>query len=147
MSVTEKYDMASPDWERKIRHLGYSQAYFAFLRSHAITSGPVLDVGAGTGAFARAWVAAKGSQDLTLLEPSSAMLQAAQTSLAECDVKPAIANTTIEEYDPPRQFETVLAAHVVEHFPDPAVALRLVAQWLVPGGKMILVVSRPHWCN
>lgn len=45
------------------------------------------------------------------------------------------------------RFPAVLAAHVVEHFTDPAEALRLLSACLSPAGRLYLVDLRPHWCN
>ena len=44
-------------------------------------------------------------------------------------------------------FDTVLAAHVIEHFDDPLVALQHLSALTRPDGRLWLVVSKPHWCN
>ena len=41
----------------------------------------------------------------------------------------------------------ILAAHVIEHLADPAAGLARLAGWLAPGGSLLLVASRPHWCQ
>jgi ubiquinone/menaquinone biosynthesis C-methylase UbiE len=43
--------------------------------------------------------------------------------------------------------DALLAAHLIEHFADPAAALAEMATLLRPGGRLWLVVSKPHWCN
>lgn len=44
-------------------------------------------------------------------------------------------------------YDAVLSAHVVEHFPDPAAAIAWLVARLRPGGRLLLAVSRPHWCT
>ncbi|RMA42489.1 hypothetical protein D9R08_10395 [Rhodophyticola porphyridii] len=40
-----------------------------------------------------------------------------------------------------------LAAHILEYCPDPAAALTQIRDTLRPGGRLYLVVSKPHLCN
>ncbi len=44
-------------------------------------------------------------------------------------------------------FQTILASHVIEHCDDPGDALARLAGHLAPDGRLILSVSKPHWCN
>ena len=147
MDTTARYDREAPVWERTLRRLGYSAAYEDFLDGHTVFSGPVLDVGTGTGAFARAWVHAGGSRDLTLLDPSQGMLSIAERHLDALGVTAKTVIGGIERcggFDP---FSAILAAHVVEHCAPPQEAFTRFARWLRPGGRLYLVISKPHWCN
>ncbi|OZA00786.1 MAG: hypothetical protein B7Y02_18190, partial [Rhodobacterales bacterium 17-64-5] len=47
----------------------------------------------------------------------------------------------------PQGYDIITAAHSLEHVPDPARTLTRVRKLLNPGGIVILVVSRPHWCS
>ena len=44
---------------------------------------------------------------------------------------------------PPTSFDLVTALHVLEHIPDPSVALDGIYQWLRPGGALFVVVPDP----
>jgi 2-polyprenyl-3-methyl-5-hydroxy-6-metoxy-1,4-benzoquinol methylase len=147
METTARYDAAAPRWEHKIESLGYSAAYRRFLNTMVVPSGRVLDVGTGTGAFACCWLAAGGSQEITLLDPSRSMLVRADAAVRRCGATPEIVEAAIEDHCPYRRYFVILAAHVVEHSSDPAIAFHRFSEWLEPQGRLVLVVSRPHWCN
>ncbi len=149
-SLTDRYDTASGLWADKMRVLGYYDGYLGFL-SHfpgrTPSNASVMDVGAGTGAMAEAWVAVHGApRDLTLLDPSAAMLDRAAGALRRRNIVPKLMAQGLEDVDLPPH-DVVLAAHVIEHFPDPARALSQIADLTAPGGQLWLVVSKPHWCN
>lgn len=147
MELITKYNRAAPNWGTKIHKLGYVDAYSQFLNCQTLATGPVLDVGTGTGAFAQTWIAQGGSTDLTLLDPSCAMLDVAKVNLRNQNVRPIIAKFRVENYEAPSPFSAILAAHVIDHCADPAAAFQSFSRWLEPQGKLYLVVSRPHWCN
>ena len=111
MDMITKYDTAAPEWEQKIHRLGYWRAYSGFLKNRTIHTGPVLDAGTGTGAFAQAWIIEEGSWDLTLVDPSEEMLAKAQTNLASLKVRPKTAKTQLEDFDPAVHFQTIAAAN------------------------------------
>ncbi|MEP4194814.1 MAG: class I SAM-dependent methyltransferase [Aliishimia sp.] len=147
MDIVWKYDHAAMRWDRKMRRLGYSKACQQFLPPPIEPMQPVLDVGTGTGLFADAWLVTGGSRDLTLVDPSQAMLDVARIRFSAASVAVNSFTSKLEDYQPKRRFHTVLAAHVVEHFEDPVAAMAKIADCLVPNGRLILVVSKPHWCN
>ena len=147
MDMIAKYDTAAPEWEQKIHRLGYWQAYSGFLKDRTIPSGPVLEVGTGTGAFTQAWIVENGSTNLTLVDPSGEMLTKAEANLASLMVEPKTVKIQLEDFNPKSSYATILAAHVIEHCDDPKAALRRFADWLQPGGQLFLVASKPHWCN
>jgi 2-polyprenyl-3-methyl-5-hydroxy-6-metoxy-1,4-benzoquinol methylase len=147
METTARYDSAAPFWDRKIESLGYGAAYREFLKRAVKPAGRVLDARTGTGALAYAWLAAGGSQELTLLDPSPSMLVRADSAVRRYGAEPVIVAAVMEDHSPVTPYSVILAAHVVEHSPDPATAFRLFADWLEPQGRLVLVVSRPHWCN
>ncbi|SIS95320.1 Ubiquinone/menaquinone biosynthesis C-methylase UbiE [Roseivivax lentus] len=144
------YDAVAPRWGDKMRALGYYDAYLGFLsaqRRHIDNDLRVIDVGAGTGSFAEAWVAIHGPpRELVLLEPSPAMLERGQAALRRRGAEPLLVKAVLGETELAPSNE-VLAAHVIEHCPDPLLALRQMRDLLHPGGRLHLVVSKPHWCN
>lgn len=147
MDISLRYENAALTWNTKIARLGYTKAYSDFFANDVLRSGPVLDVGTGTGAFAQTWVDVGGSSYVTLLDPSMAMLKQAQAQFAARGLRPTLAHCTFDDFRPDTQFEAVLAAHVLEHFDDPAAAMHHFAQMLTPNGRLYLAVSKPHWCN
>jgi demethylmenaquinone methyltransferase/2-methoxy-6-polyprenyl-1,4-benzoquinol methylase len=147
MTLTARYDIAAPGWSHKLRALGYDRAYRKFVRPWVLRQGAVLDVGTGTGSFARAWVEAGGSTDLTLLDLSPQMLRQAGQEMAAAGLACRLVLSDLDHLAPDRCFDAILAAHAMEHCLDPLAALRQLSDWLCPGGRLLLVVSRPHWCN
>ena len=146
-----KYDSAAPVWADKMRLLGYNDAYLGFLASQTFRAPPanrVLDIGCGTGAFSDAWAAIHGpEQDITLLDPSQEMLRRATATLAARGVATHQSKTTLEDFVLDQPFDCLLAAHVIEHQPDPVAALRHMRAQVRPDGRLWLIVSNPHWCN
>lgn len=149
-SVNDQYDHAASRWGDKMRTLGYYDGYLGFLSFAQTKDGAglrVVDVGAGTASFAEAWVAINGAPDkMTLLDPSAAMLERGKAALGRRGVTPHANQGLLGEVQIP-QVDVVLAAHVIEHCPDPLVALGQMRAMLCPGGLLRLVVSKPHWCN
>lgn len=145
-----RYDIAAPRWGDKMRALGYYDGYLGFLSApgHAPCPRPsVIDVGAGTASFAEAWVAIHGlPRALTLLEPSRAMLDRGEAALKRRGVAPRTIEAMLGEAEL-EPADIVLAAHVIEHCADPLLALLQMRALLRPGGRLHLVVSKPHWCN
>lgn len=133
-----------------MRALGYYDGYLGFLsdRSHPPDRPDhIIDVGSGTGAFSEAWVAVHGApRELTLLEPSAQMLEKGTETLAARGVTAHGVQGLLGGVDL-APADLVLAAHVIEHCPDPGLALRQMHDLLHPGGRLNLVVSKPHWCN
>lgn len=150
INATKRYDVAARRWGDKMRSLGYYDGYLGFLSarpSHRAINKMVIDVGSGTGSFAEAWVALNGPpRELILLEPSPAMLERGQAALRRRGVDPTPVQSLLGETELDRS-DVVLAAHVIEHCPDPLIALRQMHDLLRPGGNLYLVVSKPHWCN
>ncbi|MGB5558607.1 MAG: methyltransferase [Paracoccaceae bacterium] len=133
-----------------MRTLGYYDGYLGFLsapRQHTDLRAHVVDIGAGTAAFAEAWVAINGKPgELTLLEPSGAMLERGLAAIRTRGVEPKLVQASLGEVEM-EPADEALAAHVIEHCTDPLTALRQIRDLLRPGGRLHLVVSKPHWCN
>ena len=149
-TLTNRYDSAAGRWRDKMRTLGYYDGYLGFLSSPGPRPDPnarVIDVGAGTAAFAEAWVAVNGEpSQLTLMEPSRAMLDRGAAALRARGVEPRVLQGMLGEEGCTPAHE-VLAAHVIEHCPDPLEALKHLYSLTLGDGRLRLVVSKPHWCN
>lgn len=148
--LNDRYAKAAPRWSDKMRLLGYYDGYLGFL-SHLerrdVSGSHVIDVGAGTGAMAEAFVSVNGpAATLTLLDPAGGMLDHASAALAArgftAETRVTGLDSTVEG-----QYDVLLAAHVIEHFADPAAALADMRRLARPGARLWLVVSKPHWCN
>jgi ubiquinone/menaquinone biosynthesis C-methylase UbiE len=148
-----RYDAAAPVWGARLARLGFPAAYRAIMaeavRRLPPPPGPLsaIDLGSGEGAFAEALARTLGARvALTLLDPSPAMLTAAEARLGPgCArlIRGELDRTPLAEGG----YDIVLAAHLLEHLPDPSAALARMAWLLRPGGLLILSVSRPHWCS
>ncbi|WP_246227624.1 class I SAM-dependent methyltransferase [Roseobacter ponti] len=148
--LDRRYAAAAPTWSDKMRLLGYLDAYLGFL-SHMPPArhrpARVIDIGAGTGAMAEAWTAINGvPEEIVLLDPSRPMLEVAEAALKRRGVAPGLRVAALGS-GAREQYDVLLAAHVIEHFDDPGVALRDIRRLAAPGSRLWLVVSKPHWCN
>jgi ubiquinone/menaquinone biosynthesis C-methylase UbiE len=146
-----RYDRAASIWQTKMAALGYAAAYreaLAVLLPSHLPSLRVLDAGCGAGDFAAAFAAERGTiATLTLADPSPAMLDAARTRLAPHAQRLSALMRSILGLPVELRQDVILCAHVIEHCPDPVAALRRLGQVLQPAGTILLVVSKPHWCN
>jgi len=149
-ALTNRYDAAAPAWADKMRTLGYYDGYVSFLQATCLPAEAgtcVIDIGAGTAAFAEAFTAIHGPDHrLTLLEPSAAMASRGAVRLAARGVETEIVIQSLEDFDPGPRFDCLLAAHVIEHG-DGAEMLSALRRLARPGARLWLVVSKPHWCN
>jgi 2-polyprenyl-3-methyl-5-hydroxy-6-metoxy-1,4-benzoquinol methylase len=148
---TRRYDRAAHRWQGRMAALGYALAYRAAIA--AMLPAPtlahrVMDAGCGVGDFAAAYGQGRGTIPiLTLVDPAVEMLQAAHTRLSGSTQHLWTHAAVIETLpDLPKQ-DLILCAHVIEHCPDPRRALVRLGALLSETGVLLLVVSKPHWCN
>lgn len=142
------YNRVAAKWGSKIERIGYAQAYEALIRDYAQdlpTSPQVLDIGCGTGPFAEAYLKACGTpKHLTLADPSSAMLAVATNRLQgrlHIKTELAVIGAPLAKHD------LILCAHALDHCRDLPAALCALGQCLAPSGRMIVIHTKPHWCN
>jgi SAM-dependent methyltransferase len=110
----------------------------------------VVEVGAGTGSFSELLLA-RGPESLTLVEPSAGMhrllverLGAVRTSARvriHNDTFARVARRVAEEERP----DSVIYVNVLEHVEDDEAELRLVADALAPGGRVLIFVPAFRW--
>lgn len=154
--LTDLYDAASRSWQQSIERLGYPDAYTQVVTEAMQSIDPirrwnlqVLDAGTGTGAFAHALAKADCKiARLDLLDPSEGMLNLAAAELHNSSPFVSAIVGRIGEVDLPFQtYDIVLCAHVIEHVDDVQACLAWFRKILKPGGQLLLVVSKPHWCT
>lgn len=162
-TLVEQYTRAAPRWHSAVRDLGYLAAYADLIAradtqlrraQQAHPGSQALDLGTGTGAFALSLAAWHRSHpalpelQLDLLDPSAAMLDiAARQLVAQGVVTRSICDSIDALASSPRRYWLVICSHVLEHVSDVPRALGMVHEVLEPGGVLLLVASRPHWCT
>ncbi len=107
----------------------------ARLLGRLATSSSVLELGYGDGLLTQAL--RDTGFDADLLE-GSPLLCARARELHGADLR--IHQVLFEEFHPNRLYDVVLALHVLEHVDEPVHLLRRIAEWVRPGGTVVLVV-------
>jgi len=148
--IRRTYQRIAHRWAQTVRRLRVARAY---ARIFAATPGlgtaaavgdslTVLDCGVGAGDFAAALMAAVDRPvALTGIDLSREMLRQAEAALD------GLGAVTLREADiralpfADAQFDVVMAAHVLEHLPDPETGLREMVRVLRPGGRLVLCVT------
>jgi 2-polyprenyl-3-methyl-5-hydroxy-6-metoxy-1,4-benzoquinol methylase len=157
IETEDMYDRMAPIWSSVVNRLGFYSAYRSFVhdavnQNHIDERQPkfrALDVGTGAGTFALAFLDnLNGNLEIDLLDNSNEMLATAQKALqvAGHRCKTIYAGLGQSERDM-GDYDVVLAAHVIEHMADYQSAIQSLFNLLKPGGTLLLVVSKPHWCS
>ncbi|MEL6644978.1 MAG: class I SAM-dependent methyltransferase [Pseudomonadota bacterium] len=145
------YAAMAGTWHSTVQRLGYGAAYRQFFAACGPASHSVIaDLGTGSGAFVEAYLdtCADGPARCTLVDTSPAMLEVAVRTVGRHGVATdSVCAGVGGEVLPPNTCDAVLAAHVIEHLPDPVAALEWCRSRLVVGGALYLAISRPHWCT
>jgi ubiquinone/menaquinone biosynthesis C-methylase UbiE len=149
-SLEKAYDDAAPLWQKKLRHLDVPKAYEDFV-SRAMPNAHVdsiVDVGTGCGDLAAAACDVLGNpQKLVLIDSSANMLSYAKPRFACRDIDTECWHGDMFKIATRPKADLVLAGHVIEHCADPILAIKQLGDFLKPQGTLLLVVSKPHWCN
>jgi 2-polyprenyl-3-methyl-5-hydroxy-6-metoxy-1,4-benzoquinol methylase len=103
--------------------------------AHVPKSSSVLELGYGDGLMTQAL--REGGFDAELLE-GSPLLCARARAVHGPGLR--IHEGMFEQFSPDRSYDAVLALHVLEHVDNPVELLSRVAQWVRPGGMLLLVV-------
>lgn len=147
-NLAARYNAAAKGWQGKIAPLGYPAAYVELVQALGFLDADqldVLDAGAGCADFSSAFVGWLGvPRSLTLLDISAEMLKVARKRL---DIEVTCITGDIETLKTTQVFDIILFAHVIEHCEEPHEALKVLHRALRPGGVLLLVASKPHWCT
>ncbi|MCX5931633.1 MAG: class I SAM-dependent methyltransferase [Cyanobacteria bacterium] len=107
----------------------------------------VLVAGCGTGAELVEALAQRPDWRLSAIDPSEAMLKAAQQRLGEAATGLSWRQSTVEDLDPGASFDGALSVLVLQSLPDDGSKLAFLsalARCLRPGGQLVLVdLMRP----
>ncbi len=105
------------------------------LARHLPEQGRVLDVGCAAGGFLQ--VMQQAGWQVLGLEPSAPIRAVAQERLGDQQVRAG----GLEALEPSERFELITMWDVLEHLPQPQVALERAAQHLAPGGRVLVLTQ------
>ncbi len=97
-------------------------------------SGPILEMGPAQGIMTD--LLATLDDQLTVVEGSTLFCDEIKARHPSVEVN----NALFEDFRPRRKFQSILMGHVLEHVEDPVAIMKLVANWLEPGGRVIAAV-------
>jgi len=150
--LSERYDRTAAKWSIMTDRLGYPQAYECllgkFISEVQLTAATkplrVLDCGVGTGTFALAFARAFAAPvSIDAVDVSDVMIKEARQRFHQAGLVVAFecADVCALPYSD-NQYDLVMAAHVLEHLPDPVVALMEMRRILKPGGWLVACLTR-----
>lgn len=151
--LASRYDAVSGKWARTARRFRLNAAYCEpLLASRVVTDlmqveqrARILDCGVGNGSLSIALASLmKGPADFHAVDTSAEMLVQAKSLMQHSGLDPHLqqADVMSSPYED-QSFDVVMAAHVLEHLPDPQRALAEMVRVLKPGGMVFLCVTRP----
>lgn len=151
--LASRYDAVSGNWERTVRRFQLEAAYQEPLLASQVATGltqigpkaRILDCGVGNGSLSIALDGIlKGPVDYHGIDTSAEMLVQAKSMMLHAGLRSHLKQADVLSlpYDD-QSFDVVMAAHVLEHLPDPQRALKEMIRVLKPGGIVFLCVTRP----
>ena len=151
--LASRYDAVSGKWARTTRRFRLNAAYCEPLIASQVVidlmrvepNARILDCGIGNGSLSIALASlTKGPVDFHAIDTSAEMLVQAKSVMQHAGLDPHLqqANVTPLPYED-QSFDVVMAAHVLEHLPDPQRAVAEMVRVLKPGGTVFLYVTRP----
>ena len=103
-----------------------------------IKSGKALEMGCYKGEFTK--LLTQHYQDITVLEASSDLIQAAKNNLIETTSQVKFIHHTFEQVELQDKFDAIFLIHTLEHLDDSVDVLKKINHWLSPQGLLFLVV-------
>ena len=148
-----RYDAVSGKWARTARRFRLNDAYCEPLLASKVVidlmqvepKARILDCGVGNGSLSIALGSLMtGPADFHATDTSAEMLVQAKSVMQHAGLDPHLQQADIMSlpYED-KSFDVVMAAHVLEHLPDPQRALAEMVRVLKPGGMVFLCVTRP----
>ena len=151
--LANRYDAVSGKWARTVRRFRLNAAYCEPLLASQVVmdlmqvepQARILDCGVGNGSLSIALDSLiKGPVDFHAIDTSAEMLVQAKSVMQHAGLDPHFQQADVMSLPYEDQsFDVVMAAHVLEHLPDPQRALAEVVRVLKPGGMVFLCVTRP----
>jgi demethylmenaquinone methyltransferase/2-methoxy-6-polyprenyl-1,4-benzoquinol methylase len=151
--VARLYDRTAWYWDSPVHHIAYRRAYFQLFerlqedRPLAAAERPsrVLDCGIGTGLFSEALLRATATPfDVYGIDLSVQMLARARSRLQRWGSRVHLQQGDVSALPlGDGEMDLVIGALVLEHVPDPLLALREIVRVLRAGALMVLVTTRP----
>lgn len=151
--LASRYDAVSGKLARTARRFRLNAAYCEpLLASRVVTDlrqveqrARILDCGVGSGSLSIALVSLMtGPADFHAVDTSAEMLVQAKSLMQHAGLDPHLQQADVMSLPYEDQsFDVVMAAHVLEHLPDPQSALAEMVRVLKPGGMVFLCVTRP----
>lgn len=108
---------------------------FDWVFSQLTESRTVLELGYGEGLFTRELV--KCGYEVDVVEGSEILVQKAKNLFGN---EINCIHSLFEEYETKKQYDCIVATHVLEHVSDPVELLRLMRVWIKPEGRIIIIV-------
>lgn len=151
--LASRYDAVSGKWARTARRFQLDAAYRDPLLTSRVATGlahigpqaRILDCGIGNGSLSIALDGIlKGPVDYHGIDTSTEMLAQAKSRMQHAGLRADLLQADVLSlpYDD-QSFDVVMAAHVLEHLPDPQRALAEMVRVLKPGGMAFICVTRP----
>ncbi|NJO81749.1 MAG: class I SAM-dependent methyltransferase [Blastochloris sp.] len=155
--LARMYDRAAATWNAGLRRMGHPDGYVDLFRRliQTDTLDPigdetrVLDAGIGAAAFSMALMqVVQGKPHLVGVDRSVGMLREARNNLTIAGIDTTLYHQDVQSLSfADHTFDVVISAHLLEHVPDPMVAINELLRVLRPGGEIVLVVTRPGVIN
>lgn len=135
--------------EIKRRHFGQTFATLTALLAQFPIRGNILEIGAGPAVWTELYI--KDAEKVTLLDISDEMLKAAKARIdswasgSYAGLVSYICNNVLEASFPAVQFDSIITIRAFEYFADKRKFLAKCAQWLRPGGRLIIGTKNYDW--
>lgn len=151
-ALVRKYDKGSHNWRKITKRYGLVAAYRRSLVASGVEAAfgtaeshvSVLDCGIGSGSLSIALNGIiPGDVEFCGIDLSDKMLARADIELRRIGISPDLRQADILSipYDD-GSFDFIMAAHVLEHLPEPQRALREMVRVLKPGGMLFVCLTR-----
>ncbi|MBW4709715.1 class I SAM-dependent methyltransferase [Roseobacter sp. YSTF-M11] len=146
--LTRQYDAAAKNWARTADRYRLEEAYRRALAASGVADArrdmQVLDCGIGSGSLSLALNGLlSGDASFYGIDVSGEMLTAANSTMRQAGLAPLLKKADVREIPyADRFFDVVMAAHVLEHLPEPRQALREMMRVLKPGGLLFCCMTR-----
>ncbi|MGB3242971.1 MAG: class I SAM-dependent methyltransferase [Sulfitobacter sp.] len=150
--LVSRYDAVSSRWARRARRFRLNAAYCEPLLASQVVidlmkvepQARILDCGVGNGSLSIALDSLMtGPIDFHAIDTSAEMLVQAKSVMRHAGLDPHLQQADVMSLPYEDQsFDVVMAAHVLEHLPDPQRALAEMVRVLKPSGMVFLCVTR-----